>query len=169
MSTEARAIVVVSARTAFLESDPSALVIPPDTNPNDLAHAPTHASDMYHAIWSAKCRSDGGLSPSILQWVLVQDVVKSSAVQVMEYIFGSIGFWAANGLPNLSFLDRNSPAFYVLTATPVLIGWSYMLEGYALDLGRYILGVGVTWEPIPPDQLHPTGRRFFTWLQLFHV
>ena len=165
-STQARAIVVLTARTIVRASDPSSIVIPEGAT--NLLHAPTHASDMYFAIWKAKC-TDDGLSPAILQWALMQDVVEATAVQVMEYMFGSIGWYAADGTPNLAFLDKNQAGFYVLTATPSLIGMSHMMENYALDLGGYILGVGITWEPIPPDQLHPTGRRYYMWLQFFHV
>lgn len=167
MSTQARILIVLNARTVVRASDPSSQVIPPGST--DLLYAPTHASDMYFAIWKAKCSADGGLNPSILQWEILDDVVEGTAVQVLEYIFGSVGWYAANGMPNLIFMDKDQAAFYVLTATPSLIGMSYMLENYALDLGGYILGVGVIWEPIPPDALHPTGRRYYMWLQLFHV
>ena len=77
----------------------------------------------------------------------MQDVVETTAVQVMEYMFGSIGWYADNGMPNLAFLNKDQAGFYVLTATPSLIGMSHMFENYALDLGGYILGVGITWEP----------------------
>lgn len=145
LSTQARAIVILTVRTIVQASDPSSLAIPEGAT--DLLYAPTHASDMYFAIWKAKCNSDGGLSPSILQWTLMQDVVETTAVQVMEYMFGSIGWYADNGMPNLAFLNKDQAGFYVLTATPSLIGMSHMFENYALDLGGYILGVGITWEP----------------------
>lgn len=87
-----------------------------------------------------------GLNPSILQWVIMQDVVESISVQIMEYMFGSIGFYAPNGRPNLAVVDKETAVFYVLLNAPVLVGISHMLELYALDLGGYILGAGITWQ-----------------------
>lgn len=167
MSTQARAIVPVLGKAVVRASDPS-LVIPPGST--DLLHAPNHGADIAHAIWKAKCSADGGLNPSILQWVIMQDVVESISVQIMEYMFGSIGFYAPNGQPNLAVVDKETAAFYVLLNTPVLVGISHMLEDYALDLGGYILGAGITWQPTPPDpKLHPNGRKYYMWLQIFHV
>ena len=167
LSTQVRAIAILTERTVVVRgSDPNSVLIPPGST--DLEYAPNYASDVLFALWKAEC-SNGGVSPSILQWVFIQDVVESNAFQVMEYMFGSIGFYARDGTPNLAFLDKDQAGFYVLTATPILIGMSRMLENYALDLGGYILGVGFTWVPIRPDPLHPTGRRYYIWLQLFHV
>lgn len=166
LSTQARAIAILTVRTVIRASDPNSVVIPPGST--DLQYAPNDLSDLQFALWKAKCTNEG-VSPSILQWVLFQDVVESNAVQVMEYMFRSSGWYAANGTPNLLVLARDQAGFYVLTATPILIGMSRMLENYALDLGGYVLGVGFTWEPIPPDPLHPTGRRYYMWLQIFHV
>lgn len=177
MSTQARTIVGLFLQTIVSASNPSILTIPPGSNSDDLIRAPNHASDIAYSIWKAKCAHEGGggggVNPSVLQFVIMDDVLESATVQVLEYMFGSIGFYsAADGQPrpNLAFFHNDAAAYYVLTATPILVGISYMLENYALDLGGYVLGVGITWEPTTPDpKYRPNGRKYYLWLQIFHV